>query len=268
MPNISKIAPANRKQWLVDFDNGKAVIAIAKEAGRTSRTVQDHLARARQEREFHEVRYGLIRDAYRDHQKDLEEVLGQLRDQVLSADPNEPGPGDDTRTTLLLESLKTHVKNKKLWQAVDVAAKLHDRRETLEEHIREDIEAKVETAFEGAEISLEGVVESLKYLVTENAGGRDMSIIEYKTDNENGGTRLHWGYTTLTKGYVDDGKSEDVRVTHESMMKALIGSDSNWVTTYREVDQQLKDAKETIEMEVEAQLLRHLLPGRCNICPV
>ena len=50
---------------------GSLSTTIAKEAGRTQRTVTAHLARARHERQHDQIQVDLIRDAYREHYLDL-----------------------------------------------------------------------------------------------------------------------------------------------------------------------------------------------------
>ncbi len=50
MPRGTRIAPAERRGWLEQYERGSRIDKIAHEAGRTQRTINEHLARARRER--------------------------------------------------------------------------------------------------------------------------------------------------------------------------------------------------------------------------
>ncbi len=67
MPRGTRIPPAERRDWLDKYERGDRVDKIAREAGRTERTVQSHLSRERRERDHQQVMAGLLRDAYQNH---------------------------------------------------------------------------------------------------------------------------------------------------------------------------------------------------------
>ena len=85
MPRGTRIAPAERRGWLEQYEHGTRIDKIAHEAGRTQRTINEHLAQARRERQQQEVTAGLLTQAYQRHFAqllELAETLGQAAPRV------------------------------------------------------------------------------------------------------------------------------------------------------------------------------------------
>ena len=85
MPRGTRIAPAERRNWLEQYEQRSRIDKIAHEAGRTQRTINEHLAQAGRERQQQEVTAGLLTQAYQRHFAQLLEVaetLGQAAQKV------------------------------------------------------------------------------------------------------------------------------------------------------------------------------------------
>ena len=112
--------PAERRSWLERYEKGASIDTIAKEAGRTQRTVTAQLASARQERQHDQVQVDLIRDAYRQHYRDLLEVAEVLAERCDTLNPQGilPEPGLEPDARMLCEGLRSHVPSSRLWGGV------------------------------------------------------------------------------------------------------------------------------------------------------
>ena len=77
MPRGTRILPAERRDWLDKYERGDRIDMIAREAGRTNRTVQSHLSRERRERGHQQVMAGLLRDAYLNQADELSRAAEQ-----------------------------------------------------------------------------------------------------------------------------------------------------------------------------------------------
>ena len=86
MPKGSKIAIGARRNWLDRSEGGKPIPEIAKEAGRDVRTVREHIERAHLERDFDVAQRDQLREALRDHQRDMLTLLQNLKDSVYVPD--------------------------------------------------------------------------------------------------------------------------------------------------------------------------------------
>ena len=81
MPEKPKVSPAQRRDWLGRFDSGESQEQIAKTDEFTRRTVHDGIERARLELDFEAAQREQLREALREHQRDL---LGQV-DRIQQA---------------------------------------------------------------------------------------------------------------------------------------------------------------------------------------
>lgn len=86
MPKDSKIAAGERRSWLNFSEGGKPIPEISKEAGRDVRTIREHIERARLERDFEAAQREQLREALRDHQRDMLTVLQNIRDSTYVPD--------------------------------------------------------------------------------------------------------------------------------------------------------------------------------------
>ena len=82
MPRGSKISIADRHAWLEAYESGKRLDAIAREAGKTVRTINNHIDRARQERTVAQAEREQLKEALGAHQQDLLTMVQRLRDTV------------------------------------------------------------------------------------------------------------------------------------------------------------------------------------------
>ena len=79
-----KVSIADRQAWLEAYESGARIDIVAKEAGRTERTVKDHIDKARQERAVAQAEREQLKEALGAHQQDLLSLIQRLRDAVYA----------------------------------------------------------------------------------------------------------------------------------------------------------------------------------------
>ena len=82
MPRISKIAPGQRRDWLLRYEQGESIEKIAEGANRDIRTVREHIDKARLERDFEGAQRDQLREALKSHQLDMLFLLESLRQAI------------------------------------------------------------------------------------------------------------------------------------------------------------------------------------------
>ena len=118
MPRGTRIPPAERRDWLDKYERGDRIDKIAREAGRTERTVQSHLSRERRERDHQQVMAGLLRDAYQNHYVQLLNQADELSRAAEQPDLGGIQLGTDFQTRALCQGLKSHIPRSPLWAAI------------------------------------------------------------------------------------------------------------------------------------------------------
>ncbi len=118
MPRGTRIAPAERRGWLEQQEHGSRIDKIAREAGRTQRTINEHLARARRERQQQEVTAGLLTQAYQSHFAQLLEVAETLGEAAEKVNAGGILSTTDLDAKMLYQGLQAHVPRSRLWRAI------------------------------------------------------------------------------------------------------------------------------------------------------
>ena len=267
MPRGRKIPPAQRMEWLAAFERGKTIAEIAKDDGRSERTVSAQLARGRAEREQGEVRSGLLRDAYRQHNEDLAAVAERT---VRRRSSGGPFSGLDRRAAMLLEGLKEHIPKSPLWKA---ARELEYHVRELDRHsteLKKGLELLVDEddAIRTSNVALgDEVVRSLQYAARKTVDG-DLEDLPYTRPVNDEGRNLQWGDFSLSKKVVDsavDDELDELERKHRALVEHVRGLDR--LELMSRTYERLQELGEVIDEEVDLLVLRRLLPGHCRLCP-
>jgi hypothetical protein len=165
MPKGGVISPDERRSWLERYEQGATIDSIAKNSGRTQRTVTAQLGRARQERQHGQVQVDLIRDAYRQHYGDLLEVAEELSERCASPDSRGIMPESALQldSRMLYEALRSHVPGSKLWSGVKAWEESSSRLAAESEQALANISILVQQAIaDFPEILEDGFTQSLR----------------------------------------------------------------------------------------------------------
>lgn len=270
MPRTSKIAPAVRREWLDEYDHGKRIDNIAKQASRTERTVKDQIDIARKERDNQEVRAGLLRAAYRDHYGDLLGFAEDLRQSARKPDARGLLPDADLRARKLRDGLRSHVPKSGLWKAWEQWEHWSHRIEKFTDETRDSIEylvgQKIRVNLPG--VPIQGFADSLWIAVEESAKGIDISYREYHHEPRSDGGHLSWGAIKLADQLTGEDDVNRLTDQHRVMLERWVSTDEiGHVERLQVVWRNWNAALKIIEEEVEVFILRRLLPGQCGLCP-
>ena len=268
MPRGGIISPSLRQEWLNEHDRGKRIDQLAKEAGRTPRTVKDQIARARHERDAHEVRIGLLREAYQRHHQDLLDAAEQIRKRAQTPDALGLLNTNDRRALRLCDALRSHIPRWALWKTCDEWSRRSRSLEAARTFVHEEVSSRVAELLENPDVPprRDGFERSLWDAVERRAIEEDLSDLTYTVE----GTRkvvLRWSSVQLTEGPTSRKSAKEVEELHSQLLSDIASPDSEFVRMIRETTENWVTAKTTIEAEVEDLQLRYMLPGTCDLCP-
>lgn len=266
MPKRGKIAPVERRGWLERYEQGTSIDSLARDAGRTQRTVTDHLERARRERQHDQVQADLIRDGYREHYRDLLHLAERLAESSQSPHRGEVLGAGDPGERLLYQGLRSHTHGSRLWTAV--RGWEEDATGLAEELDRLELEATHLVTKEAAgfpEVLTEGFAGSLRHAVSMAAQGLDPEATEYLRDPSGGTLQLRFGSFILADRVPDEARLTKIQQKHGALLKGLLAPESAF--RLRSLWRGWAEARDVIQEEVTILGLRKVLPGHCDLCP-
>ena len=268
MPIGPRISPAEAKEWLRAWERGERIDTLARKAGRTERTVKEHIRRARLEEDHKEVRVELLKDAYLRHYADLIDVAEKLRKRAGKPDPEGLWASLDDRTEMLRKALQSHTSRLGLWKAAKKWDEHAQRINDIEEELKEVVTTFVaKLRREYPEVIEEEWVKSILFALREIAAGRDPSYLTYQTEVAAVGMALKWGAYGLAASISDESRAGEVKKKHERLLKSETASESDRLIRLQESMVAWEKAKDHIQSQVDTLVLRRVLPGQCNLCP-
>ena len=268
MPKGGTIPPAERRSWLERYEQGASIDTIAKGAGRTQRTVTAQLARARQERQHELVQVDLIRDAYREHYRDLLEAAEGLAERCDT--PNSrgvlPEPGLEPDARMLYEGLYSHIPGSRLWKGVKTWEEASRGLAEEWERARFQVAMLIQQLVAGFPQVLEdGFVESLRDAVMTAAQGRDPWLLEYQRHSSGDFMQLRRGNCVLADRVQTDARLGEIEAKHREILgDSLEVGSASWL---KSLWNRWSEARDIIHEEVRTLRLRRVLTGQCHLCP-
>ena len=266
MPKGGTIPPAERRSWLERYEQGTSIDNIAKDAGRTQRTVTAQLARARQERQHDQVQVDLIRDAYREHYRDLLGMAAELAERC--DDPNSDGIASrlEPDALMLYEGLRSHVTSSRLWGGVKVWEESSKGLAAEWEQARADVAKLIKQPIASfPEILEDGFAESLRDAVMMAAQGRDPWMLEYQRDSSGDSMQLRRGNFILADGVQTDDRLGEIEQKHRELLQDSFNVES--ASQLRSLWARWSEARDLIQEDVRMLRLRRILTGQCSLCP-
>ena len=268
MPKGGTIPTAERRSWLERYEQGASIDSIAKDSGRTQRTVTAQLGRARQERQHNQVQVDLIRDAYRQHYQDLLDVAEELAQRCESPDSRGilPKSSLEPDTRMLYEALRSHLPSSRLWSGVKTWEESSSGLAATSEQARGKISDLVQQAIaDYPEVLEDGFTESIRDAVMTAAQGLDPWAVEYQRNSSGDSIQLRRDKFILADGVQTDGRLDEVEEKYREVLKESLNFESasrlqrhwaNWA-----------EARDIIRGEVQTLRLRRIISGQCVLCP-
>lgn len=268
MPKGGIIPTDERRSWLERYEQGATIDSIAKNSGRTQRTVTTQLGRARQERQHDQVQVDLIRDAYRQHYGDLLGVAEELAERCASPDSRGimPDSALEPDTRMLYEALRSHIPGSRLWSSAKAWEESSSALAAESEQARGKISDLVQRVIaDFPEVLEDGFTESLRDVVNTAAQGLDPWTVECQRDHSGDSMQLRRGNYMLADGVQTDGKLDEIEEKYRELLNESRGLESasklqrHWASW--------TDARDIIRGEVQTLRLRRIITGQCILCP-
>jgi hypothetical protein len=186
---VKKYAIAEKLEWLEEYENGKPMIALAKQHHCDTRTVKKALGDARRERDARYARSEIMKEALRNHQDilktDLNNILRTLRSMKPDFGPLSWHQGENSIFTAAgnLEELRYSLEIAK--RAGRPSANGITIRDLLRQHLKNDrvlkLLAEADKAYSADMANREALQRKTKYMLERKTG--------YKMTDANNPTR-------------------------------------------------------------------------------
>lgn len=298
MPRGLNITPAQRQEWLEQYEQGATVITLAKRENKDVRTVKAQLQRAADERELIVARRDLIRDTLKDHNEDLKaaalriqgalQVMHDERITPLSSFPSANGVDrlallfdvtatqfrqidqrSDSRSIKFEALLREHLRSERsLWQGIDKWNARHGKYQWALYQLGDEIAQQI-----GANTGLEPVESS------RNADGFTehfvswavrLAIESWRNDRAKPKIELPTGRGSLVFGGSTLARSESIEKLELGKQKFIDQVDtmrrSREVRLIAEEQAWLEWQTDKLRDKLENLLLFGLIPGKCSAC--
>jgi len=136
------ISMAQKREWLEKFESGVTETQLASRAKRDIRTIKKGLEDARRERVASRARAELVKEAMRDHNKQLLNVLNEFIAALKLPSPGETLPWDQqfTSGSIKLPGMTATYENLVSPNAISVSLDVEDKEEwaLLKEHLKRE----------------------------------------------------------------------------------------------------------------------------------
>jgi len=266
MPRGTRIPPAERRDWLDKYERGDRVDKIAREAGRTERTVQSHLSRERRERDHQQVMAGLLRDAYQNHYVQLLNQADELSRAAEQPDLGGIQLGTDFQTRALCQGLKSHIPRSPLWAAIKDWDRYAKDLVAESDSVRSSLKGIAEAGTRDLpNASVEGISGSLWDAMMMEAEGRKPSLTEYRVERSGSLLQLSWGSFLLGDQIENEVEVARVEEAHKTLLLRMRSPE--WATELPSLVSRWGNARDAIQEETALLRLRQILPGHCDLCP-
>jgi len=263
------VKPETRLEWLNRVEHGETPPQISATDSFDVRTVRKHVELARLERDVHQARSSVLRDALESHHRDLLETVRNIEKQMsgeatVSMEKEQP----------LMVGLRQHMPRSPLWGNLRkwnrVVTELAELQEIIRNNIQQEIEADGRLngiVSNGANMVIPAAVDVLIHQVKEWACGReglkiDRDIHPEKTSE--GRVRMRYGFSHF--GEIEESRAETIKavlIDFESRLKNR--------PEYLEMEKlygKLGRLKTSIWERLTVILLRRIVPGKCKYCPL
>ena len=265
MPRGKRVSPAERRNWLLLFEQGMPISKIATDSKRAVSAVRSHIEVARQEREQSDARGQLTRQAYEDHYRDLLGIAEQARSEAERWSSGSVSLPVDIRSRLLLQGLRQHAPNSALWAAWNGVVSRSLELLQVKSEFRDKLVQLSGELY--PEINLDGVAAS----VTTRHGlspelDRELDSW-YRREQDGKGLTLSWGAHLIASSVTDESRIQEIQRWHTDLLDGQESVTKDLVARHRELISRGDTLARDLDEEVERLLLQRVLPGRCSICP-
>ena len=257
-----------RLEWLRRLEEeGEPLYKLAKSVGFDVRTVKKQTEMAIEEREGHEARLGVLRQALEKHYADLLALADRLDSAVIQS--SLPMGIKDDR---MWAALREHLPRSPLWKLIDKMERLNDDIRDIEKRAEQRLwdEVRKENSFKlvsqtgvpEPELYDKGLLGAMNYQLHQNPPCTLLDITTSSISDDL--TTLYYeGCHLCCRAYRTDGKSQ--RIYYRPDGSGLP------VAEHEELHKTLS-ARTKITGEIREELailiFKRVFPGHCKYCPV
>ena len=268
MPKKPLVKPSMRLEWLRRLEEGEPLYKLAKSEGFDVRTVKKQTEMAIEERDAHEARLGVLRQALEKHYADLVTLVDRLDSAVMQS--SLPMGIKDER---MWSALREHLPRSPLWKLFDKMERLNDDIRDIEkraeqrlwDEVRKDNSFKSISQTGAAEIELHdaGLLGAMSYHLHQNPPITipNITISSIVSDDR---TTLYCEGSDCAS--VPTGQIETAREFITNLMAQVC----DW-SEHEELQKTISiRTKITGEIREELAILifKRVFPGHCKYCPI
>jgi hypothetical protein len=266
MPKKPLVKPSMRLEWLRRLEEGEPLYKLAKSVDFDVRTVKKQTEMAIEEREGHEARIGVLRQALEKHYADLLTLVDRLDSSVIQSSLP-MGIRDDR----MWGALHEHLPRSPVWKLIEKMESLGDDIRDIEKKAEQRllVEVRTENSFKllsqsgVAEIELhdKGLLGAMIYHLRQNPPVKPNITISSFSDDR---TTLYCEGCDCA--LIPSGQLKKAREVTDDLMTQVY----QW-TEYEELQKTLRiRTKITGEIREELAILifKRVFPGHCKYCPV
>lgn len=269
------VKPEVRRDWLRrNEENGETPPQIAAKDRYDVRTVRKQIDLTKQEREAHEARSVVLRNALERHYDDLRKFAEKLNSEISGASNVPSSPDDD----LMEAALRQHLPRSPIWGYMSKWQNLQQRVDEEQQKLERVIEESVKADHRLTPLinaGLDGIVHDIvAVLVVEakqwshgNIGHslKDSLVMEPAGE---GLVNPRFGFSHM--GIMEVAHSESyVEIVHD-VLEDLESRLRDW-EDYRNLEKTIAEIGRLggkLREELAVIRLRRIVPGRCKYCPL
>jgi len=277
VPKSEKKPPVTSEQvqdWLSRYDQGETARQIANKDSYDVRTVRSHLQKAVQEREKHEARATVLRNALEAHYRDLCNFALKLDPTNL---PNVVIPSLPADDEIMESALRQHIPRSPIWKLKVRQEKLAQEYAQLLVQTRADLEKKIPDSLEPLNLSsrFSEVISGVSRVFTSQTELRSQNDITTKISGflrvapEGNGYRSQLGSSLL--GFFEnkedaEGLNTLLGPVIDNIEKSI--KDSPVLVSLKDKYSELERNNQKLHGEISVIRMRRIVPGRCKFCPL
>ncbi|MEE8471014.1 MAG: hypothetical protein V3S51_06770 [Dehalococcoidia bacterium] len=259
------------REWLRQHQQeGRSIAEIARHSERDERTIKKHLETVQHADEAREARHAVFKEALQKHYEDVCSFAERLRADISREPPVHMAPflRDDAMWT----ALRSHLPRSPLWKGLGNLDTTVDRLEESKSLAKARVEREVRSRTEeelvgsgGGPGLAQGFVDAIaSHLIASARGQRGLEGIRHLRKEAPEGVSLQLGPYTL--GVFDAQRVPDMELLCSDLMREA----TEWeeYDALCRVTQENLRLKRALEDELTTILLRRIVPGKCQYCPV
>jgi len=264
------VPPEKRRDWLRrNEEYGETPPTIAGKDGYDVRTVRTHLEYTKHERDQKQARISFVKDNMEKHHQDLCKTAENLLSQV----PTENVLDLDFAENLYLEAIRQHIPRSPLWN------KIRTRNNTLSatEKTKEKTNNRFKRSLKKTKLSniksdeAQGVVNASVAVLFHQfeqwiRGRKGLDNLNDWTIEDRRGGKISPAYGFSHFGWILETELPIIKGVIVNYEKKI----ENW-SEYQEMKKQITTLNELnayIRKELRGIIIRRVLPGNCEYCPI